>query len=175
MKYDPDLHHRRSIRLLEFDYTLAGLYFVTVCTWRSECLFGVIIDGRMHLSGAGEIVKQCWEEIPRHFPNAGLDASIVMPNHVHGIIVLTDRDPRALDVGARHAVPSRSGFGKPVPGSLATIIRSFKSAASRKIRATVHHTPDVWQRNYYEHIIRDDDELNGIREYIFRNPLNRPE
>jgi putative transposase len=174
MNYDPERHHRRSIRLLGWDYASAGAYFVTICTRERLCLFGEVVDGRMQMNEYGQIAWVCWEEIPLHFPQAELDAFVVMPNHVHGIIIL------ATPVGARHAVPLQNGisgkperFGKPVPGSIPTIIRSFKSAVTKRINA-LRDAPaaPVWQRNYYEHIIRNERELGHIREYILSNPAN---
>ena len=159
-------HHRRSIRLPEYDYTLPGAYFVTICTYKRAHLFGQVIDGGMQLSRYGQIAHACWEEIPAHFPHVELDAFVVMPNHIHGIIV----------VGARHAVPLQQPqteqFGKPVPGSVPTIVRSFKSAVTKRINA-IRGTPGarVWQRNYWEHVIRHERALNAIRQYILANPI----
>jgi REP element-mobilizing transposase RayT len=166
------LHRRRSIRLKGYDYTRAGAYFVTICTKDRTCLFGDVADGVMRLNQMGHIVRQCWLAIPEHFPHVLLDEFVVMPNHVHGIIVIM----ATHIVGARHAVPQQFGkpeqFAKPVPGSIPTIVRSFKSAATKRIN---HHrgTPGapVWQRDYFEHIIRNDESLNRIREYILNNPL----
>ncbi len=162
---------RRSIRLHGYDYRQAGAYFVTICTHDRMCLFGQVVGGEMRLNARGRIVEQCWLEIPRHFPHVALDVFVVMPNHVHSIIILNDVGTRP--VGARHAVPlQRERFGKPVTGSIPTIIRSFKSAATKQINI-VRRLPDapVWQRNYYEHVIRNDEPLNHIREYIITNPL----
>jgi putative transposase len=92
-------HHRRTIRLQGYDYSQVGAYFITICTHNRECLFGTITDGEMILNEYGRIVQQCWLEIPDHFPHAELDGFMVMPNHVHGIVVITDR------VGATHASP----------------------------------------------------------------------
>ncbi len=94
-KYDPDKHHRRSIRLKGYDYSQPGAYFVTVCTQDSAFLFGEVVNGVMVLSGWGRVVVACWRGIPEHFPNVELDASVVMPNHMHGIIIIN-----ANDVGA---------------------------------------------------------------------------
>ncbi len=91
MTYDPEKHHRRSIRLKGYDYTQPGAYFITICTHGRECLFGEIIDGEMHLNEAGPIVVQTWWDLPNHVPNVQLDAFVVMPNHVHGIIIITER------------------------------------------------------------------------------------
>ena len=102
MPYDPERHHRRSIRLRGYDYASAGMYFVTICVQNRLCRLGRIADGRMSLSELGEIADRCWQGIPDHFPNAALDAHIIMPNHVHGIIVIGQPSV----VGAQHAAPS---------------------------------------------------------------------
>ncbi len=180
MRYDPQKHHRRSIRLKGYDYTQAGAYFITIVTKDRACLFGEVVEDDMRLSPMGIIVQECWLAIPDHFPHAVLDEFVVMPNHVHGIIVLNETEK----VGARHAtprppaaprppaVPRPEQFGKPVPGSIPTIVRSFKSAATKCINE-YRGTPGapVWQHNYYEHIIRTEESLNCIREYILTNPL----
>ncbi len=173
MRYDPQKHHRRSIRLKGYDYTQPGAYFVTLCTQGRAHLFGEVVDGEMRLNEAGLVAEQCWRAIPDHFPHTVLDAYVVMPNHLHGIVWIV--------VGARHAVPlptpavplpTAEQFGRPVPASLPTIIRSFKSAVTNRINA-LRQTPgaSIWQRNYYEHIIRNEDALNRIRTYIQENPL----
>jgi putative transposase len=180
MKYDPKKHHRRSIRLPGYDYTQPGAYFVTVCTQNRECLF----DDPVLRS----VVETYWRAIPRHAPHVALDAWVVMPNHVHGIIVITDRP---ATVGARHsqqtplsthepgsseiytAMQSPSRNALPLQrGSLGAIVGNFKSVTARRINR-IRHTPglDVWQRNYYEHIIRNERALQRIREYIINNPL----
>jgi len=147
---------------------------VTICAKDRECLFGEVVDGEMRLSDFGEIVKRHWLEIRNHFHHIIQDTFVVMPNHVHGVLVIFYDDDR-LDVGARHAVPLRpyqtEQFRKPVPGSIPTIIRSFKSAVTKGINE-MRNTPGapVWQRNYYEHIIRDEKDLAQIREYIIQNP-----
>ncbi len=104
MKYDPDRHHRRSIRLPEFDYASDGAYFVTICTQERACLFGEIVNGEMGLNEAGRMVQDCWLAIPIHFSHVSLGPFVVMPNHLHGIIVIT-RDPANGGVGAQHAAP----------------------------------------------------------------------
>ncbi|HCR70703.1 MAG TPA: hypothetical protein DIW23_04600, partial [Anaerolineae bacterium] len=87
-KFDPKIHHRRSIRLKDYDYSQAGAYYVTIVTWHREFLFGEIVNGEMKLNERGKIVKECWHEIPNHFENVQLGAFVIMPNHVHGIIVI---------------------------------------------------------------------------------------
>ena len=157
---------RRSLRLKDYGYNCAGSYFVTICTYRRENLFGEIDDGTMHLNKYGEIVNECFQAIAKHFETTAVDEFVVMPNHIHGIVVF-------LDVGARHAVPIRSSqrFGKPIASSLATIVGSFKSATTRRINE-LRQTPglSVWQRNYHEHVIRNEQSLHRIREYIAGNP-----
>ena len=172
MPYDPEKHHRRSIRLKGYDYTRAGAYFITIVTQNRACLFGAVVEGRMRLNPLGQIVQECWLAIPDHFPHALLDEFVIMPNHLHGIIVLQEMEN---SVGARHAAPREprlEEFGKPVAGSIPTIVRSFKSAATKHINE-YRGTPGapVWQRNYYEHIIRNDRSLHRIRGYIATNPL----
>ena len=185
MTYDQERHHRRSIRLQGFDYTQPGAYFITTVTRERACLFGQVIDGEMRLNDAGEIARQCWLDIPNHFSNAQLDEFVIMPNHVHGVIVLVESSDMTYNVGARHAVPLPNDaaslprdlskcekFGSPISGSIPTIVRSYKSAVTKQINEC-HGTPGapVWQRGYYEHIIRSDESLNHIRKYIMNNPL----
>jgi REP element-mobilizing transposase RayT len=90
MNYNPEKHHRRSIRLKGYDYTGEGAYYFTICCHQRRCLLGEINDGVMHLNLVGATVKAVWDSLPRHFPLIELDAFVVMPNHVHGIIVITD-------------------------------------------------------------------------------------
>jgi REP element-mobilizing transposase RayT len=161
MIYDLQKHHRRSIRLRGYDYSQAGAYFVTICTHNHMLFFE---DDRIR-----GIAEQCWLEIPRHFQDIELDEWVVMPNHLHGIIIITDAR-RGTACRAPTSVIER--FGKPISGSLPTIIRSFKSAATKRIndlRGTTR--APVWQRNYYEHVIRNEDELNRLRRYILDNPV----
>ncbi len=172
MKHDHDKHHRRSIRLQGYDYSQAGAYFITICTQNRECctqnrecMFGNIVDGEMRLNDIGIMVRNVWHKIPEHFPHADIDEFIVMPNHVHGIIVVY---PNGRGM-ACHA-PTHRQFAKPIAGSLSTIVGSLKSAITRRfnqIRNTMGHP--VWQRNYYEHIIRSEEEMNLIRKYIVEN------
>ncbi len=166
--YDPERHHRRSIRLRGYDYTQPGAYFITIVTHERACLFGNVVNGAMQLNPLGEIVRAEWFKTAELRPSVQLDADefVVMPNHIHGIIWIVD------DVGARRRrAPTGEQFGKPVPGSIPTIVRAFKSAATKRINA-LRGTPGapVWQRNYYEHVIRNDADLRHIRDYIQTNP-----
>ena len=156
-------HHRKSIRLPEYDYTHPGAYFVTIVADRRRKLFGQVRGGVMRLSAFGQVVEDCWREIPAHFPGVGNAIFMVMPNHFHGIVEMNEIGGAA---GARHASPVCSN-------PLGVIVGSFKSAVSRKI----HRLPGgegikVWQRNYFEHIIRDEGEYERIAGYIRANPEN---
>jgi len=265
MAYNPAKHHRRSIRLKGYDYSSPGAYFITICTHQRDCLFGEIADGTMQLNQLGQIVSASWQRLPDHFSTVELDAFVVMPNHIHGILVLTDRRGAALGQhislttedtlpnatpnptksnphgqricpttgdaipnatesnagvafgqeivmngveGMPNAAPLRlsqspaiadvisdslqsdpgvafgqgivmngvEGMPNAVPlqsGSLGAILLNFKSVTTRRINQIrgLSGVP-VWQRNYYEHIIRDDKALQRIQEYIQQNPLS---
>jgi putative transposase len=254
VKYDPEKHKRRSIRLRGYDYSTAGMYFITLCTHQRECLFGEISDGVMQLNALGEIVQAHWMRLPKHHSHLQLDAFIVMPNHFHGILVLTHDHPTHGPVGAgladtimvstdsestKPALPysdtisdtimisadpektkpafpystdsensidsdttqsihtnqsqhsggiragsietfldeSHSILAKPAPTQtlnrkgIPEILRGFKTFSARRIneKRRMQGTP-VWQRNYYEHIIRNDPSLQTIQTYIRNNP-----
>jgi REP element-mobilizing transposase RayT len=167
-KYNPEIHSRRTIRLRDYDYSSPGAYFVTICTKRRENLFGEIIHGNMRLSEAGEIIQAVWDALPKRYPSIALDISVIMPNHVHGIIVLTD----ATDVGAGQALPGSEGAASSAP-TLGDVIRTFKSISAIQVSSVLGRTGQpLWQRNYYEHIIRNETSLARIREYIASNPQN---
>lgn len=160
---DPFYQHRRSIRLKGYDYTTAGVYFVTVVTNKRDCLFGQIVDGEMELNDCGRFAAAEWARTANLRPRVTLDAWIVMPNHFHAINAL--QDCPAVQRG-----PCLEAFGKPVSDSIPTIVRLFKSATTKLIN--LHRgTPGipVWQRGYYEHIIRDDRSLDRLRDYILNN------
>lgn len=182
-KYNPHIHHRRSIRLIGYDYSQAGLYFITICVKNRECLFGEIIDGEMNLNDAGKIANQCWLEIPNHFPDTILHEHIIMPNHVHGIVELVGAknfSPENADTpceivntppdisnninGAKNFSPLRSPSK-----TIGSVVRGFKIGVTKWMR---HNTDiyDVWQRDYYEHIIRNEQSYQTISEYIINNP-----
>ncbi len=178
MKYDPEKRHRRSIRLKGYDYAQPGAYFVTICTQNRQCLFGNVVDGNMMLNRFGEIVWSEWFRTARIRPYVQLYESefVVMPNHVHGIIWIVDspnHDVNTVGATGRSPLPDGPQYPRgPKSQSLGAIIAGFKSAVTRRIN-NMRGTPGtpVWQRNYYEHIVRDENELNRIREYINNNPL----
>jgi REP element-mobilizing transposase RayT len=162
MPFDSKKHHRRSVRLKHYDYSSNGAYFVTVCTNHRECLLGEIIDSKIVVNLAGKMVEDCWHDLPNYYKNIELDYFVIMPNHIHGILILSD----ANIVGA--------GL-KPAPtvnDELPEIVRALKTFSARRINESRNTlgTP-FWQRNYYEHVIRNEESLGKIREYIQSNPL----
>src|SRR5713101_2968545 len=162
MRFDPDRHHRRSIRLKDYNYAQAGAYFVTLCTYGRECVFGDVIDGEMQVNGYGKIVTACWEEIPNHFVGVGLDAFVVMPNHIHGVVVIANGRQQPPNPRATHASPLHRPR-RPQRKSIGSIIGAFKSASTKGVNE-MRQTPGMplWRRDYYEHVIRDEDEWNRI-------------
>lgn len=175
-KFDPEIHHRRSIRLKEYDYTQPGAYFITFCTYQRMHLFGEVVDGEMVLNDAGKIARDEWFKTAEIRPYVKLyeDEFVIMPNHGHGIIWIDD--DVGDDVGAwRRRAPTDviEKFGKPVKGSIPTIVRAYKSAVTYAVNAAENQRGAVlWQKNYYEHVIRNDRELNNIGWYIVNNPFN---
>lgn len=170
VKYDPHIHHRRSIRLKGFDYSSAGGYFVTICIRNRECLLGEITTDGMRLSEYGLLVEEAWRDLPNHYRHVQLDEFVVMPNHVHGIILLVgDDDEHTVGAGFEPAPTVPTGTHKRHP--LSEIVRSLKTFSARRINAVRQMAGvPVWQRNYYEHIIRNERDLNRIRQYIIDNP-----
>jgi len=183
MQFKPEIHHRRSIRLKNYDYSQTGAYFVTICTKEKECSFGEINKEQMKLSPTGRIANDCLIAIPKHFENAKVDTFVVMPNHVHFIIIM-NHDRRGVACNARNVFASSEEQGvacnaptnnvysniAPKQNTFSVIIRSYKSAVTRMCNQNGNLF--FWQRNYYEHIIRNEIELEKIREYIVNNPLN---
>lgn len=192
MSYNPLIHHRNSIRLKGYDYASPGAYFVTIVTHhpplRGSCchqnldgnmnregrrawLFGEIVDGEMRLNDIGEIARDEWLVTPAIRPEIALDEFVIMPNHVHAIITIMDNDNGF--VGAqRRCAPTHTPKTNVQPGSIGAVIRAYKSAVTTRINQS-RGTPGapVWQRNYWEHIVRDAVELSRIRQYIHNNPV----
>jgi len=165
MPMNDELRNRRSVRLKHFDYQSPAAYFVTICTHEKQCIFGEIIEGMMAKNSLGEVVEEEWLRTGQLRPYVELDAAVVMPNHFHGVIMFVDVDEGT----ARHA-PTERVFAQSVSHSLASVVGSFKSAVSKRINE-VRGTPGavVWQRNYYEHVIRNEHDLQQVREYIANN------
>ncbi len=204
MVYDPERHDRQSIRLPEYDYRSPGAYFVTTCTADRKCLFGTVENGRMWLNEYGRIVVEEWHRTETVRDRVIVDTFVVMPNHTHGVIIITeppnDTDSDSTDqslsvsddagnthgrgsspMNPYHGEKSDRTFGGAIAGSLSTIMRQFKSMVTKRInRLRDTSGADVWQRNFYERVVRDRDELDRIRRYIRRNPAqwhrdrNRP-
>ena len=171
--YNSGMKPHKSIRLKGYDYSRAGAYFVTICTHNKECLFGDVVNGNLALNDFGRMVDSEWLKTTEIRKNVILDKYIVMPNHFHGMFLITENDSgKARLATTKCNVSIKMEFGKPKPGSLPVIVGSFKSAVARQINL-MRNTPgkEVWQRNYYEHIVRNPDELDRIREYIVTNPL----
>jgi putative transposase len=169
---------RQHTRLRDFDYRSNHAYFVTLVTAGRECVFGSIADGVLRPSRRGLVVQQCWHDIPNHHPFVELDAFILMPNHLHGVVLFVGNDIAPDDpVAATPASPPREscriGGGRgPTPHSLGAVIGSFKAAVSRKInRIRAGAAAHLWQPSYYEHVVRDDGSLDAIRNYVVANPL----
>ncbi|GIV10512.1 MAG: hypothetical protein KatS3mg020_0003 [Fimbriimonadales bacterium] len=158
MRYDPEKHHRRSIRLQGYNYKTPNAYFVTIVTQHRKPLFGEITDGQMRLNAVGQMIARWWKELEQKFPTVQSDAYIIMPNHLHAIIRL------------RPAKPSEEAI------SLATVMQWFKTMTTNEYIRHVKQdgwTPlehRLWQRNYYERIIRNREEWESIRHYILINP-----
>jgi len=167
--FNPEIHHRRSIRLRDFDYATDGAYFVTICAHGRECLFGEIRDGEMRMNGAGRMVTEIWQTMPQRFPQVALDEYVIMPNHFHGIICIVGAPLAAPDVSN---TDTKTGAASSAP-TLGKIMRCFKSISAIDVnRISDRQGQPLWQRNYYERIIRDEEEFAAIREYIVANPGN---
>ena len=158
--------YRKHLRVLGFDYRENCAYFVTICTGQRRCIFGEIVDAKLCPTQRALISAQCWLDIPNHHPFVELDAYIIMPNHLHGVLNFV-----ANPVAATPASPLVPKAHGPSSNSLGSVVGSFKSAVTRKINKLRPGTgTGIWQPNYYEHIIRNDSSLERIRDYIDANP-----
>ena len=168
MDYDSALPRRRSLRLQGYDYAKAGAYFVTVATENRLCLFGEVDGGEMRLNETGRLVDEAWQWLETRYPLVALDEYVVMPNHLHGVLAITDEDGRA---GASRRAPTgeRSGAGRKDLGSL---IGAFKTVATKRVNLA-RGAPGrrLWQRNFYERIVRSEEDMDRIRAYVRDNPL----
>jgi REP element-mobilizing transposase RayT len=169
MLNNSDIHYRKSIRLKDYDYSQTGGYFVTICTKNRQCVFGEIIEGQMVLNDAGWMVQRVWDEIPGNYPGIETDVFIVMPDHIHGIIIIVGAGPCACPVEGqpRGIAPTMS---------LPDIVNRFKTMTTKRYTDGVKqcgwrsYPGRLWQRNYFDRVIRNEKELDQIREYIFDNP-----
>jgi putative transposase len=182
MRYNPDIHRRRSIRLKGYDYSRAGLYFVTICTQNRLCLFGGIEHGKMVLNDAGKMVERQWQESICRFDNIKLHEFIVMPNHFHGIVesvvvgvplVGTQNVAQPQTMGQ----PQQIGQPQGIAPTVGDVVGAFKSLTTNDYIRNVKQNnwqpfnKKLWQRNYFEHIIRDHESYLKIAEYIHANPV----
>ena len=152
MPYDPEKHHRRSIRLQHYDYRMPGSYYVTICTHEKQCVFGEIKNDIAILNEPGYIAERNWLALPQRFPTLELDEYIIMPNHMYGIITITEMSSSAK------------------APTLGQIVQAFKGATTHQIRTTCL-SEFAWQRDYFERIIRKDGDLDRSRQYIMNNPI----
>ena len=190
MKCDPKIHHRKSIRLSGYDYSQAGLYFITICIQNRKCLFGEIMDGAMASNGSGKMVKNEWLQLPQRFTNIKLHEYIVMPNHFHAILeivgatlVVAQNDTVAKNTDAKNnTVDSEKEKGQPqgiapTNKTVGDMIGAFESITTveyiRGVKTNGWRRFDkkLWQRNYWEHIIRNENEYKRIAEYIINNSM----
>ena len=187
MIYNSNRHDRHSIRLKGYDYSRQGLYYITLCCQDRICLFGEIIDEKMILNDAGKIANECWNQIPEHFPNTILHEYIVMPNHIHGIIeIMETHDKQDLRRGEKffvwtgeksfaptinaNAPTINAQFNSPSK-TIGSIIRGYKIGVTKWFRNN-SEIYTVWQRNYYDIIIRNEQSYDFISDYIIHNPIN---
>ena len=193
--YDPNRHHRRSVRLDGYDYREPGAYFVTIVTQGRACVFGEVVDGVMRLNDAGRMVRTVWDEMPIHYPGVQTDEFVVMPNHILGMIVLRcDPAVGAAPSGRPESLPATTAPPEPgqtqriadtLPGqpqgvaptlSLPDVMHRFKTMTTKryvdgvKRRGWPAFPGRLWQRNYYEHIMRNNESLTHIRQYVLENP-----
>ncbi len=156
MNYDPQIHHRRSVRLRGYDYSRAAAYFITICTYKRE----TSLDAKQ----VQDVVRSAWYGLPDRFPNVTLDECVVMSNHLHAIIILEDA------ASSRGAASTGAASGAPTLGAVVRALKSVSAIGANNLVGQPGRP--FWQRNYYEHVIRDEDELNAVRQYIRDNPLN---
>ena len=197
MPYNSEIHQSHSIRLLKYDYSNSGAYFITICAQNRECLFGKIVAGNMILNEAGKMIQSVWNEMPQFYYGIEIDVFQIMPNHIHGIIIIKNKFKLFVGAGPRACPNINSGpracpIGQPqnITGqpqgvaptgtamSLCDVVHRFKTLTTKRYVDGVknNHWPlfnnKLWQRNYYEHIIRNEKSLNYIQEYILNNPYN---
>jgi len=175
MKYNSNTHHRHSIRLKNYDYSRTGAYFITICTYDKKSLFGKIQNGKIILNKFGKIAHSEWLKSAEIRDEIELDLFVVMPNHIHGIVII---DRKSKLVGANGRSPLQSTDLSPPQNihmsskSISSFVSGYKSSVTKQINI-LQRTPKfpVWQRNYYDHVIRNNDDLSNTRDYIINNPL----
>lgn len=177
-RYNPNIHHRKSIRLKGYDYSQAGLYFITICVHNRQCLFGEIVNDEMILNNFGNIAHNHWEKLSERFQNFELDVFQIMPNHMHGIIFLTNPVGAGFTPAPNDGAPAPNGVTARVTPTIGDIVGAYKSLVSNECLAIFKqkfpndYMGKLWQRNYHEHIIRDEQSYHRIANYIINNPQN---
>ena len=180
MTFTPNIHHRRSIRLKNYDYSQPGAYFVTVCTHNRDSLFGHIHENAMIMNEAGVMIDRWWRELPKKYPMVDTDDYMVMPNHFHGIVAIVGAALRGRPDGSDPNIAGDRPGGQPhrVAPTLGDMIDWFKTMTTNDYIRGVKQCQwrpfpgKLWQRNYYEHVIRNEHDLNAIREYVVNNPAS---
>ncbi len=170
------LPKRHTIRLQGYNYSLSGMYFVTICTQDKVCLFGKVVDGEMFLNDAGKMVMQIYNELPNKFSDIQCHEIIVMPNHIHFIVENVGADLRVCPINNND--DNNNDSGEHVGSPLHRVIQWFKTITTNlyingvKNQSWQPFNKKIWQRNYYEHIIRNEKSYNNITDYIATNPIN---
>lgn len=194
-QFNPRIHHRRSIRMKGYDYAQEGLYFITICCFENRDLFGRIEGGVMVLNEAGKVAERCWKEIPEHFLDVVLHAFVIMPNHVHGILEIVGaknekdadgagakdenkNDGNEIGTGAKNFSPVQENIPKKFSPhfnspsrTIGSVVRGFKIGVTKWMRQNTG-VLNVWHRNYYDIIIRNEQSYENISNYIVKNPIN---
>jgi REP element-mobilizing transposase RayT len=183
-QFNPSINHRRSIRMKGYDYAQEGLYFITICCFENRYLFGRIEKGVMVLNEAGSVAERCWEEIPEHFRDVVLHAFVIMPNHVHGILEIVGaknekdadgagakNDGKNINDADREGAKDFSPLQKSPSRTIGSVVRGFKIGVTKWMRQNTG-VVNVWHRNYYDIIIRNEQSYDNISNYIVKNPIN---
>ncbi|MBF0239604.1 MAG: transposase [SAR324 cluster bacterium] len=180
MRYDPAIHHRRTIRLQGYDYSQNGAYFITICVQNRLCLFGEIMDGTMRLSDPGRMIEKWYHRLEQKFPQIQCDEFVCMPNHIHFIMENVGADPCVRPDSGTQSIMENVGADpcvRPDSGTLCDVVQWFKTMTTNEYIRGVKQdgwsafSGKLWQRNYWEHIIRNETDLNHIRNYIQNNPV----
>lgn len=180
MKYDPTIHHRRSIRIPDYDYSQPGKYYITLITKYRECTFGKVSNGNLQLNKAGQIVSSIWESLPKRYPQLILGESVVMPNHFHCVLIIQPHQSEDPVKTTCKNIYSMAGFQHPVKDqddrrrmTIPLVVGYLKMNSASKINILSGCSgSSVWYRDYYEHIIRDEEEDKHIIQYIRQNPVH---